>query len=462
MKELSVVSFYKNLLDVLDLHTKEDGQLFTKLSDKETPLLIGGLPTYLPTPDNIKTIYTIVDGVSKKQKELFNPLSENTASGANKTFMKFRNILEYKMLNVFYYMGEALLLISMSKEEINDLNIVKFTSLLSRYKGGAKQLIDDKTLELWLKTYQNILNKYNNKKFINLLVRKGGLIDNIHYNRVGVITFPLGELILKLDNKDRILLDNKLRLKDIEVFKTIYEFLIGDDEVIEDGFMIGSLNKKSPSLHTLLLMYDKLYKLFTPVIESILNIGVDEDMAKMLNLKKLPFDVANLSSIIDGYETDVIKIPNDLSKPSDPIDYSLPNTSNAFNTNSGNTTVVNEEPSIANNFNLGKQPVNKIVSSPFGEINLGINQNQQQYIPNQQFNNGISMNQQQPQYYQPQQQQPQYYQPQQQFNQQGFNANNNINNNNQAFTMRQQQNTRPVIVNQYKAANGAAKSRYSI
>lgn len=455
MKELKVIKFYKDLLEPLDLTAKENGQLFTRLSDKETPLLVGGLPTFLPTRDNIDTFFVNKNGVSEKVKELFNPLSENSIRGANKTFMKFRNIIEYKMLNVFYYVGEALLLISMSKEEINDLNIVKFTSLLSRYKGGASKLIDAKSLELWLKIYQNILNKYNNKKFINILVRKGGLLNNIVYNRVGVITFPLGEDILKLNNKDRHLLDITLRNKDVEVFKTIYEYLIGDDKLIEDGIQTGSLNKKSPSLHTLLLMYDKLYNIFNPIIESIIKIGVDEDMAKMLELKKLPFDIANLSEIIDSYETDVIKIPTDLNVPVATESIVTPTVSNNFNTNSSNGTVVKEEPSISNGFNMGRQQVDRVISSPFGDVKLP-NNNQQTFINNQPFNdsNAFTMGQRRNNIYQ------------QQFN----NSNNNFkpNNMNQATYSNQQtftpdmQRNNPVIVNRHEARSSAGNSRYNI
>jgi len=449
MKDLSVVKFYKDILGLLDLEVKDNGQLFTLVNNKETLLMIGGLPAFLPTDENIKTMYNINNGTCEKIKELFNPLNENVSSATNPTFMKFRNILEYKLSNIFFYIGETLLLITMSKEEIDDLNIVKFTSLLSRYKGGASKLIDNKTLELWSKVYENIINKHNNKKYINTLVRKGGLIDNIRYNRVGVITFPLGEDIVKLNNKERILLDVNLRNKDVEVFKTIYEYLIGEENIISEGFMLGSLNKNSPSIHTLLLMYDKLYNKINPIIQSILNIGVDEDMAKMLSFPKLPYDVANLSDIIDSYETDIIKIPNDLSKPVVNEQVVTPNLNNGFNTNSGNSTIVNEEPSISNNFNIGKQQTFNTVSSPFGDVVIN--------KPNNNFindNNGFNMSNNNNMY-------------NQQFtnSNQQFNNNNNqpyyIVNNKQHTQNTQVQSNQPVVVNRYTPNNAVKKSRYS-
>jgi len=306
----SLLKFYKDILEMLNLSISEDGKVCIVIDGVSNPLLLDGLPMYLPTKNNISTMYDIVDGKSVKVKELFNPLDENSVKVGNNSFVKLKNIMELNFLSVFYHTAEAILLRVANSTDENDMNIIKFISLLAGKKGGARELINDKTLIKWDKIYRNIRLKYINKKYIKLLVTKGGKIDNVKYNRVGVITFPLGEELLKMDKKNNSLLDVKLLNKDINVFKTVFEYLIGDVNTINDGIQIGSLNKIAPSTHALLLMYDKLYKMFKPTIDTILKTETDQDIIDRISLKELPVDIANLSSVIDGFEQYIRMIPN--------------------------------------------------------------------------------------------------------------------------------------------------------
>jgi len=313
-----VYSFYVKLLEMLDLIVDDKGQIFMELDNAHMPIFINKIPMYLPTAENIKTMFDIVDGKSVKVKEIFNPLNENAFKGGNSSFLKLKAIIDIKLLSVFYYLSEALL-VRASKSDVDetDMNVIKLQSLISRQKTTSKNKVDQKTIDDWSSILNNIKQKYINKKYIALLLTKGAKIDNITYNRVGVITFPLGEELYKLKGKDKTILDVSLRGKDVINFKTLYEFMFGSVDIINDGIQIGSLNKTAPSLHALLLVYDKVFNTLKPLLDTVKAFGLDEDTMSMMSLHPVPLDVINLSTFIDDLEPGARMIPSDTASAAD-------------------------------------------------------------------------------------------------------------------------------------------------
>lgn len=313
-----VYGFYEKLLKMLDLTIDMRGQIFLELENSSMPVLINGIPMYLPTTENIRTMFDIVKGKSVKVKEIFNPLNENAFKGGNASFIKLKSIIDVKLMGVFYYLTESLLVRASQKgADENDMNIIKLQSLISRYKTTAKHSVDQRTITDWNKILLNMQQKYINKKYISLVITKGSKVNDIDYNRFGTVTFPIGEELLKLTPKDRTILDVSLRAKDVSYFNTMYEFIFGDNETITNGIQVRSMNKTAPSLHALLLAYDKVFKILEPLIDTVKNGSLEDDVLEALSLNPIPIEVDNLSSFIDDLESGARMIPSDTNSAAD-------------------------------------------------------------------------------------------------------------------------------------------------
>jgi len=311
MKDTVLTKFYRGLCEMIDLVVDDNGQLFVPIADGKTPLLINKLPAFLPTDDNIATL-TDVNG--NAVKSLFNPLLESTVKGGNASFNKLRTSMEVKLLGVIHYLCEALLVkLASTDTEVNDLSLMKLSSLVSRYKSTAKTLIDQKTVENWSHIYENIVNKYISKKHITLVVSKGGKLNDVKYNRIGVITFPIGEELFTLPSKETTVLDVKLRNKDVHTFKSLFEFIVGDITNIVDGIQIGSLNRIAPSTHVLLTMYDRIYSKLENIIASVLTSDIEDDIKELIRLKPLPYNIVDLTGIINDMEQEIKRTPSELT-----------------------------------------------------------------------------------------------------------------------------------------------------
>ena len=309
---VKVEKFYSDLLSMLDLKVASNGVIMTSINGVDNPILIDGLPLVLPTSENIKTAVELRDGKPTPVKYIFNPLNESAIKGENKSFSKLKTIMELKLLGVIFAVGETMFSFLSNKDtDINDIIISKFLTKLNKYKTSAvKQMIDPKTLSSWVDLYSNIVTKHDNEKYISLYIKRGGKIDGVKYNRLGVITFPFVEALDKHNTKDGKFLDVNLRNKDKNDFISLFEFIFGDKETLIKGKQYGSLNKLSPSTHVLLMMYDEIYKSLKDILESFSDMDIEADIKDMLELKPLPFNIVTLSDIIEDLNTDVKQVPS--------------------------------------------------------------------------------------------------------------------------------------------------------
>ena len=306
----NLIDFYKKICTMLNLIVDEKGFIFVKVGGVNLPLMINKLQVVLPTDENIAKMAQLSNGVPVKSYELFNLCSETANRDTNLTLSKINTVMELQILGIIYQIGNELLTRMMDNtNEISDVSLMKFSSLLSRFKTTAKVLIDKKTISNWFKVYEKITTEYLNKKYTKLQITRGGKSDGISYNRTGAISFPLGEELFDLE--DKTLLDVTLRKSDIHVFKSIFELINGTEENTMNGYNLRSLNKIAPGTHVLLLMYDKMQKLLSPIINAVYEDMSEEDKPKVI-MNPLPFDISILSELITSFEQEIRRVPNDV------------------------------------------------------------------------------------------------------------------------------------------------------
>jgi len=377
----NLIDFYKKICTMLNLIVDEKGFIFVKVGGVNLPLMINKLQVVLPTDENIAKMAQLSNGVPVKSYELFNLCSETANRDTNLTLSKINTVMELQILGIIYQIGNELLTRMMDNtNEISDVSLMKFSSLLSRFKTTAKVLIDKKTISNWFKVYEKITTEYLNKKYTKLQITRGGKSDGISYNRTGAISFPLGEELFDLE--DKTLLDVTLRKSDIHVFKSIFELINGTEENTMNGYNLRSLNKIAPGTHVLLLMYDKMQKLLSPIINAVYEDMSEEDKPKVI-MNPLPFDISILSELITSFEQEIRRVPNDVQtvtvKPLNPMgqNNSNPMQFNGLNNNQQQINNINPmntgfNGNIQNNIN----PMGQNNSNPM-QFN-GLNNNQQQ------------------------------------------------------------------------------------
>jgi len=306
-----VSEFYKELLESLNIHVDNNGLISIEGHGIKKPLDIDGIPLYLPTDENINTTIEVVDGKPTPTKVLFNPLEEDVYKGVNESYTKLKNIMELKLLGVVGNLGISLLsIMAENSGELTDMELIKFVNVLNKNKvGKRKSMVDEKTISTWINLYEKVLSKPDHR-YVKFFNKKGGKIDGIHYNRVGTIVFPFIEKFRKaIENKQQFL-DTKLRVVDQNTINSLFEYMF---QTLEPKGInqFGSLNKKSPSLHLLLLEYDSVYKRLSPIIETIVEHGVEDDVIEQLMLKPLPVRAETLGDYIDSLEAEVRRVPNE-------------------------------------------------------------------------------------------------------------------------------------------------------
>jgi len=312
-----LVSFYKELLKSLDFEVDSQGRIFIAQGDNKRPLTINGLPVVLPTTKNIRSAVEIINGIPTTVKVIFNPIEENAIKGENNSMKKLRQIIELKINSLIYQIGESLFnLFYNSDKEINNLQILKFATLLNRHKAsGMKSPIDEKTITNWIKLYKDILsNHYSSHAYGKLFVKRGGKLNNIKYNRIVSLGFPFVENLEPLKPNKEKFLNIKLRTKDKHAYISLFEFLFNSDlEALLDGYKFGSLNKIAPGFHATMMVYDFVYKSFKPIIDVLLDLDLEDRELEFLKLSPLPVDINNLGDFIDNLEPIITRIPKEMN-----------------------------------------------------------------------------------------------------------------------------------------------------
>ena len=309
MNKLS--KFYKDVLATFDIKTDDEGMIYINIGGVNKPLESNGIPWYLPTDNNVNTMTTLVNGSPTITKGIFNPLDENEIKGANNSFNKLKTIIELKITGVVSQLGLELLKIASDKDsDINNIELVKFINTLNTVKTREKRLVDDKSISNWGSLYSGILTKELKYKYARLFIKSGGTLDNISYNRIGTITFPFLEGLRKAGETKDPFLDVKLRRKDFDVYESMLRYMFKHFE--PDGInQYGSLNRKSPSMHILLLMYSSIYDRLIDAIDAIKSLDIDSDELHRLELRKLPIKIESFTDFISDLENEIRRVPHE-------------------------------------------------------------------------------------------------------------------------------------------------------
>ena len=297
MEEL--IGFLKRILTSIGLKYTEDGYVQIEADGADSPVLLCGKSLVLPTQENINTMVgTGESGENEVLKLPFNPIYEDSVKGDTKCFQWLRIYMEKRISHTVAGLGELLLTMAADKslQTKTTTAINKFLMSINDAKTphnstGRNKLIDEKTVENWLKLYTSYALKPVG--LVSITVKKSGKIDGVKYNRVATLISDLYDVLLEA-TADTPVNGVKLRNKDIAVFKLLIEFML---DGIKDNQSIyeASMDAEHPAFISLTKLYIRIMNKLMPMVKVLKNINPETGDSAYLEISITEDELDNLS-----------------------------------------------------------------------------------------------------------------------------------------------------------------------
>lgn len=231
---MKLLQLYKAILKTANLVVTEDGYVSRDKGNSKEPAMIKGKRLVLPTPEQLRN-------GDWKDRIVFHPLSENVLRGESAVLEDFRRSINMK-LNINIGMIAYQLLLIASSPALHPKLTPDQSEFLSKVKHA-----DEKTMENFMKLMKAMKTTEVQRAFVSIYLKRGGLVHGKKHMRVGVVTFPLYEELLKGNEVYGV----KLRVKDVDTFKALFEYMIPGIEK-GDAHNRGSDSDVAPYLDSLM------------------------------------------------------------------------------------------------------------------------------------------------------------------------------------------------------------------
>jgi len=262
---MKLLDLYKSLLKVASMEVSEGGHITTKRLESSSPTMVGGKRLVLPTPEHL----------SKASSEIvmFHPLSENMMRDSSVVLDAYRTAVNVNLNYTIGVLVYELLIIASSPGMHSNLtpDQAEFLSIVKN--------ADDKTLEVFGKLLSKMPASQQKDVFINIYLKRGGLVNGKKYQRVGIVTFPFYSEL----KKDGDVYGIKLRVKDKETYISLLEYIFPQINEPE-AYNVGTNTKIAPNIEALMktilgigsAINDQV-NLFSSVMDKSDNLLIDSD-----------------------------------------------------------------------------------------------------------------------------------------------------------------------------------------
>jgi len=308
---MGLIDFYKRTLESIGLTVTEDGYVKLKVGTQDMMFTISGNPLVLPTKEHIDTsLEPNESGKLVLTKVLYNPLNEDVLKGDTTSLRKTKDIVNGKLAHTFAAVGELLLTLASNPklQKKTDMELNNFlVTLSSVHNANRKEVVGDKSVDLWSKLYAKSLETESSKGFLKLFLKKNGRHKGVKHNRLAVISFPFKTMLEEATRDTPLYGNTKLRNKDIEVFKLIYDYVFG---TLVDGetITVGSDDTTSPGFISLMNMYIKVGNRLNKILKSLKFINSELVLESTLPIKLTHKELSELYI----YNQELSTIPSEL------------------------------------------------------------------------------------------------------------------------------------------------------
>lgn len=288
---------YRSVLKYAGLEADNLGFISTVLDTKRTPTVIGGLQLVLPLDNQLRSF-------DAKQNIIFHPLTENILRGESEVIAKLKSIINVRLNYTIGTVAVNLLKLLASPEYHGKLNPEQLELITSVADA------DEKTQVNFVSLMVAGIRADPEGVFTRIYLKRGGTYKGKRYSRVGIVNFPFYEKIME----DKV---EKIRVKDKETFRQLFEFMFPNISVAEE-YNFGSESQVAPYLEALLrsssniaARLNDLLTTYSDFIDDAEKIMFDSDWtdyfqdlnALIPEIRKVPMQHGNDGSITLSEET---------------------------------------------------------------------------------------------------------------------------------------------------------------
>lgn len=287
----SLIDLYKSFASGVGIVADNEGFMSTLLpgSDTPKPWVIEAKRVVLPLPNQLQQ-------PDWSGRIGFHPLLQNVAAGDSRVMEKFRD-----RMNGYADFALGMLLVDIASLAVKKTEHQNLTPTQASYLGPFSDA-DEKFVKLLTDLLSTKRVTRKNAEFVRFSVIKGRSWQGQKRSRVAVMHLPLYEQLPK-DNKPAVILGHKLRINDVKMLRSMYEFLFTG--LREQGhYEIGSDSKIAPSMESLMAVYgifaesiNKAIAVLEPVINSSNALYIVDDWRD---------DLAHIEQLLP----EIRKIPN--------------------------------------------------------------------------------------------------------------------------------------------------------
>lgn len=293
---MKLLGLYENILNYFGLVPDKSGFIRYAIDDKNDPVLIDDKQLVMPLQDHLRNF-------NPKEKMIFHPFAENVMRGESAVIKKLRSCINIKLNYTMGIIVKSLLNIVASPALHAKLNNEQM-SLLTVIKDA-----DEKTVINFVSLMNIGIKTRADRLFTNVYMMRGGTYTGKRFSKVGIISFPFYEELVKIEKHD------KLRVKDREALIAVFKFMFPNIDETE-AYNYGS-NERAPFFDALLRssanvaarLNDILF-MFEEFIEDANSFVFEsgwiehiEDMAKFEpEIRRIPVQDGNEGSIFNEVE----------------------------------------------------------------------------------------------------------------------------------------------------------------
>lgn len=291
----SLVSLYKNVLASINYYADSGGMISQGLGLVSTPVMIKDKRLMLPTPEVLSRL--------TDNQIAFHPIGESAARGESLVIEKLRLAINGKLNLMVGTLAVQLMSLCLDPTQHD---------LLSPDQKEILRLIPDATVKTF-GTLKDIILKMDPTgahRFVNIYLKRNGVLKGVQYYRSAVITFPiLDEAKTKELKIFGVAVNNQ---KDKATILKLFSYILNQLNTPLD-YSFGSLSGTAPFFHALINGYAGLamwlnemiiqYRDFIPQHKDVWMGNMDwiEDV-KDLNIYRglLPALSGNEGAVLDG------------------------------------------------------------------------------------------------------------------------------------------------------------------
>ena len=230
-----IIDYYKILLELGWLEADENGEVSLVIGDERMPATINGQRLIVPTIEQMKN-YNWDDRIG------FHPLRESYNLGISDVLANLRD--QYVMrLNVsIAYLMKELVDIGYNVAGQKDLTTEQGQVL------NALPHCNKNTVACFESLQKKTRAQNNADQFINIFIRKGGMVEGKTFGRAGIVTFPIYQKLVEGEEKINGV---KISNKDREMFIALFRFIFPTIDNT-DAYNVGVNTRTAPFLEALI------------------------------------------------------------------------------------------------------------------------------------------------------------------------------------------------------------------